>query len=129
VSDVEANGALPVPLHLRNAAHRGMRQHGIGVGYRYTHDYEGADVEQQYLPDAIVARRYYLPTDAGYESTIAARMAARAEARAAAKATGKTPRERTPKPEVTHHAGDGLMKQREASRKKLADTEKKDAGA
>jgi putative ATPase len=66
VADVEANGALPVPLHLRNAAHRGMKQHGIGVGYRYTHDYEGADVEQQYLPDAIVARRYYLPTDQGY---------------------------------------------------------------
>ena len=128
VSDVEANGALPVPLHLRNAAHRGMKQHGIGVGYRYSHDYEGADVEQQYLPDAIVARRYYLPTDAGYESTIAARMAARAEARAAAKAAGRTPRERTPKPEVTHHAGDGLMKQRETNRKKLADTEKRDAG-
>ena len=56
---------------------RGMKQHGIGVGYRYPHDYEGADVEQQYLPDALVDRRYYLPTDQGYESTIAARMAAR----------------------------------------------------
>ena len=110
VSDVEAHGALPVPLHLRNAAHRGMKQHGIGVGYRYPHDFEGADVEQQYLPDALADRRYYLPTDQGYESTIAARMAARAEARAAAKAAGKTPRERTPPPEVTHHAGDGLMK-------------------
>ena len=65
VSDVEANGALPVPLHLRNAAHRGMKQHGIGVGYRYSQDYEGADVDQQYLPDAILARRYYLPTDQG----------------------------------------------------------------
>ncbi len=129
VSDVEANGALPVPLHLRNAAHRGMKQHGIGVGYRYSHDYEGADVEQQYLPDAIAARRYYLPTDAGYESTIAARMAARAEARAAAKAAGTTPRQRAPAPEVTHHAGDGLMKTREANRKKLADTEKRDAAS
>jgi putative ATPase len=129
VSDVEANGALPVPLHLRNAPHRGMRQHGIGVGYRYSHDYEGADVEQQYLPDAIAARRYYLPTDQGYESTIAGRMAARAEARAAAKTAGKTPRSRTPAPEVTHHAGDGLMKTREANRKKLADTEKRDAGS
>ena len=128
VSDVEANGALPVPLHLRNAPHRGMKQHGIGVGYRYTHDYEGADVEQQYLPDEIVARRYYLPTDAGYEATIAARMAARAEARAAAKAAGGTPRARTPAPEVTHHAGDGLMKTRETNRKKLAETEKRDAG-
>jgi putative ATPase len=129
VSDVEANGALPVPLHLRNAAHRGMKQHGIGVGYRYTHDYEDADIEQQYLPDAIAARRYYLPTDQGYESTIAARMAARAEARADAKAKGKTPRSKIPGPEVTRHAGDGLLKTREANRKKLADTEKRDAGA
>jgi len=129
VSDVEANGALPVPLHLRNAAHRGMKQHGIGVGYRYSHDYEGADVEQQYLPDDIAARRYYLPTDQGYESTIAARMTSRSEARATAKASGKTPRSRTPAPEVTHHAGDGLMKTRETNRKKLADTEKRDAGS
>jgi putative ATPase len=129
VSDVEAKGALPVPLHLRNAAHRGMKQHGIGVGYRYSHDYEGADVEQQYLPDAVVARRYYLPTDQGYEATIAARMAARAEARAAAKASGKTPRSRIPAPESSHNAGDGIMKTRETNRKKLAETEKRDAGA
>jgi putative ATPase len=129
VSDVEANGSLPVPLHLRNAPHRGMKQHGIGVGYRYTHDYEDADVEQQYLPDAIAARRYYLPTDQGYESTIAARMTGRAEAREAAKTAGKTPKSRIPAPEVTHHAGDGLMKTRETNRKKLAETEKRDAGS
>src|SRR6185436_16715326 len=110
VSEIEANGALPVPLHLRNAPHRRMQQHGIGVGYRYSHDYDGADVEQQYLPDALVARQYYLPTDQGYESTIAARMAARAEARAAAKATGRTPRSRFPTPVVSPRAGDGIMK-------------------
>ena len=127
VSDVEANGALPVPLHLRTAAHPGMKQHGIGVGYRYAHDYEGADVEQQYLPDAIVARRYYLPTDQGYEATIAARMAARAEARTAAQAAGRTPRSTIPGPEVKPHAGDGIMRTREANRKKLAETEKRDA--
>ncbi len=127
VSDVEASGALPVPLHLRNAAHRGMKQHGIGVGYRYAHDYEGADIEQQYLPDAIVARRYYLPTDQGYEATIAARMAARADARAAARAVGRTPRTSFPAPEVKPHSGDGLMKTREANRRKLAETEKRDA--
>jgi putative ATPase len=127
VSDVEANGALPVPLHLRNAAHRAMKQHGIGVGYRYSHDYEGADVDQQYLPDAVAARRYYLPTDQGYESTIAARMVARAEARAAAKATGRQRPNPIPGPEMTHHAGDGLMKTRETNRKKLAETEKRDA--
>jgi hypothetical protein len=55
-------------------------------------------------------------------------MAARAEARAAAKTAGTTPRERTPKAEVARGAGDGLMKQRETNRKKLAETEKRDAG-
>jgi len=128
VSDVEASGALPVPLHLRNAAHRGMKQHGIGVGYRYSHDFEGADVDQQYLPDALAARRYYLPTDQGYEATLAARMAARAEARAAAKAAGRTPRSTMATPEVKPHSGDSIMKTRETNRKKLADTEKRDAG-
>src|SRR3954469_25509542 len=83
--DVEAKGSLPVPLHLRNAAHRLMKQHGIGVGYRYPHDYEDADVDQQYLPDELADRRYYLPTDQGYEATIAARQATRADTRAAAK--------------------------------------------
>jgi putative ATPase len=129
VSDVEASGALPVPLHLRNAPHRRMQQHGIGVGYRYSHEYEGADVEQQYLPDAIVARRYYLPTDQGYEATIAARMAARAEARAAAKTAGRTPRQPTPAPEIKKGTGGGIMKTREENRKKLAETEKRDASA
>ena len=69
--DVEAQGSLPVPLHLRNAGDRRMKQHGIGVGYRYPHDFEGADVDQQYLPDELADRRYYLPTDQGYEATIA----------------------------------------------------------
>ncbi len=127
VSDVEAKGALPVPLHLRNAAHRGMKQHGIGVGYRYSHDFEGADVEQQYLPDELKDRRYYLPTDQGYEATLAARMTARADARAAAKASGKTPRSTIPGPDASPHSGDGLMRTREANRKKLAETEKRDA--
>jgi hypothetical protein len=106
-----------------------MKQHGIGVGYRYSHDFEGADVDQQYLPDVIAERRYYLPTDQGYEATIAARMTGRAEARAAARATARTPRQAIPGPESTPHSGDGLMKTRESNRKKLADTEKRDAGA
>ncbi len=127
VSDVEAHGALPVPLHLRNAAHRGMKQHGIGVGYRYSHDFEGADVDQQYLPDAVAERRYYMPTDQGYESTIAARMTARTEARAAAKAVGHPRRNPIPGPESTKHSGDAILKTRETNRKKLAETEKRDA--
>ena len=126
--DVEAKGSLPVPLHLRNAAHRAMKQHGIGVGYRYPHEYEDGDVAQQYLPDELADRHYYLPTDQGYEATIAARQGSRAEARAAAKTAGRTPRSRLPVPEASHQAGDGLLKTREANRKKIADEEKRDAG-
>ncbi len=122
-SDVESKGSLPVPLHLRNAGHRLMKQHGIGVGYRFPHDFEGADVDQQYLPDELAERRYYLPTDQGYEGTIANRMAARAETRAA----GKPRRDPNPKPTMTG-SGD-LMRTRETSRKKLAETEREDAAA
>jgi putative ATPase len=127
VSDIEGGGALPVPLHLQTAGHGALRQFGIGVGYRYAHDYEGADVEQQYLPDDLVDRRYYLPTDQGYESTIAARMAARHEARAAARAAGATPRSRCPTPEVAPRAGDRILREREANRRKLAESERRDA--
>jgi putative ATPase len=118
-ADVEARGSLAVPLHLRNAAHRGMKQHGIGVGYRYPHDFEGADVTQQYLPDELAGRRYYLPTDQGYEATIGARMQARADARDA----GRERRDPRPKPTG---AGD-VMRTREANRAKLAETERRDA--
>jgi putative ATPase len=120
-SDVESHGSLPVPLHLRNAPHRLMKQHGIGVGYKYPHEFEGADVEQQYLPDELADRRYYLPTDHGYEATIAQRMTARAETRAAGK-----PR-RDPNPRPTTSGPSDLMRTREANRKKLAETEKRDA--
>jgi putative ATPase len=122
--DVEAHGSLPVPLHLRNAPHRLMRQHGIGVGYKYSQDFEGADVDQQYLPDELVERRYYLPTDQGYEATIAGRQAARAEARDAARAAGRPRRNPNPAPEV---GKSDTMRTRESNRKKLAETEKRDA--
>ena len=120
-SDVEAKGSLPVPLHLRNAGHRLMKQHGIGVGYKFPHDYEDADVAQQYLPDELAERRYYLPTDQGYEGTIANRMAARETNRAA----GKPRRDPHPKPTMSGKAD--LMRTREANRQKLAETQKDDA--
>ena len=125
--DVDAHGALPVPLHLRNAAHPRMKHHGIGVGYRYPHDFEGADVEQRYLPDELGERRYYLPTDQGYESTIAERMTRRAAAREAARATGQTPRSRIPGPEIRPGGGSGILRTREDNRRRLADDEKRDA--
>jgi putative ATPase len=122
--DVETRGSLPVPLHLRSAGDRRMKRHGIGVGYRYPQEFEGADVLQQYLPDELVDRRYYLPADQGYEATIAARQATRAEARTAARTAGRTLRNPNPTPEVGRS---DPMRAREASRKKLAETERRDA--
>ena len=81
LADVREHGSLPVPKHLLNAPHRGMRSHGIGVGYKYPHDYEGADVDQQGLPDALVGRRYYEPSDQGWEARIRERMDRLLEAR------------------------------------------------
>ena len=81
MNDVLQMGAQPVPLHLRNAADRRMKHHGIGIGYLNPHEFEGDDVAQQYLPEALAGQRYYHPSDQGYEVTIAARMEARAEAR------------------------------------------------
>ncbi|MBI2780422.1 MAG: replication-associated recombination protein A [Chloroflexi bacterium] len=125
--DVETSGSLPVPLHLRTAANPRLKHHGIGVGYRYPHDFEGADVDQRYLPEELDGRRYYLPTDQGYESTIAERMARRAAARTTARETGRTPRNPIPGPESKGGMGGGILKRREESRKKLAETEKRDA--
>jgi putative ATPase len=81
VEDVRQHGSLPVPKHLQNAPHRGMRQHGIGVGYRLPHDYQDGDVEQQYLPDDLADRRYYEPTERGWEARIRERMEALKAAR------------------------------------------------
>ncbi len=83
LADVQAHGSLPIPPHLLNAPHRRMRSHGIGVGYRFPHDFEGDDVDQQYLPDKLLERRYYVPGDQGHEVTLAARMEARRAAREA----------------------------------------------
>ncbi len=80
-ADAEALAPLPVPLHLRNAPVARMRQHGIGVGYRYPHDYPGADVEQQYLPDRLAGTRYYEPSDQGFERQLGELMERRRERR------------------------------------------------
>jgi putative ATPase len=59
---VREHGNLPVPLHLRNAPTRLMREMGHGRGYKYAHDYEGARVDQQHLPDRLAGTRFYEPT-------------------------------------------------------------------
>src|SRR3990172_6245134 len=123
MADVQERGSLPVPLHLRNAPVRGMRAHGIGVGYRYPHDYEGADVAQQYLPDAVAERRYYAPSGEGLEARIGERLDRLREARAAAAASGepqRSSRAGLPKVDPMRTAG-GVMKARQGRKQRLAE--------
>ena len=65
--DVEATRNDPVPLHLRNAVTGLMKQMGYGAGYKNAHDFEGAVVEQQHLPDRVAGHRYYRAKDLGWE--------------------------------------------------------------
>jgi putative ATPase len=75
-ADVAAAPADPVPLHIRNAPTPLMGELGYGEGYKYAHDYEGAHVEQDYLPERLRGRVYYRPTDRGLEAEIGKRLAA-----------------------------------------------------
>jgi putative ATPase len=74
--------AAAVPLHIRNAPTRLMKEWGYGAGYRYDHDESGHAAGQHYLPDALRDVRWYSPSDAGYEKTLAERLAWWAKRRA-----------------------------------------------
>jgi len=71
---IRETGTLPVPLHIRNAPTRLMKELGYGRNYRYAHDYEDAYVPQDYLPDRLRGQVYYRPTDRGYEKIIRERL-------------------------------------------------------
>ncbi|HPI03310.1 MAG TPA: replication-associated recombination protein A, partial [Candidatus Goldiibacteriota bacterium] len=64
----------PVPMHIRNAPTKLMKELGYGKGYKYAHDYEGHYVKQDHLPDRLKGRKYYEPTDNGAEAEIKERM-------------------------------------------------------
>ncbi len=68
--DARKLGALPVPLHLRNAPTKLMSNLGYGKEYLYPHDFADAVVGQGYLPDQLDGRIYYSPSDRGYEARI-----------------------------------------------------------
>jgi putative ATPase len=72
--DVVSNTTPPVPLHIRNAPTGLMAEQGFGKGYKYPHDYEGALTEQDYLPGSFREKRYYEPTERGYEAKIKSRL-------------------------------------------------------
>jgi putative ATPase len=75
-SHVAATPSHPVPMHLRNAPTRLMKQLGYGDGYRYAHDEpEAFAAGERYWPDELEAQTYYLPTERGLEAKIRARLA------------------------------------------------------
>ncbi|MGH8505096.1 MAG: replication-associated recombination protein A, partial [Stenotrophobium sp.] len=75
-SAVETHGTLEVPLHLRNAPTRLMKELGYGKDYRYDHDEESAHaVGQQFLPDRLAGTQFYRPVQRGLEIRIAEKLA------------------------------------------------------
>lgn len=72
---VDKHGALPVPMKLRNAPTRLMKEEGYGAGYKYAHDFDGGVVPgETYLPDALEGARLYEPTERGEEQRIKERL-------------------------------------------------------
>ena len=65
--EVRSQGPLSVPLHLRTAVTPLQKEWGYGRGYKYPHAYRGGYVEQDYLPDGLVNRRFYKPSANGDE--------------------------------------------------------------
>jgi len=73
---IRVQGALPVPMKLRNAVTGLMRREGYGEGYRYAHDFEGHVAPgETYLPDALRDARFYEPSEEGLEKAIKERLA------------------------------------------------------
>ena len=63
IDDVKNIDVGQVPMHIRNAPIEEMQKEGYHVGYKYPHDYPNGQVEQQYLPDEIKDKRYFIPKD------------------------------------------------------------------
>ena len=71
---VDQTGYQPVPMHIRNAPTRLMKQAGYGKGYKYAHDYDGGVVAQTFLPDNLKDQTFYQPTERGYEKLVKQRL-------------------------------------------------------
>jgi putative ATPase len=71
---VRQTGSLPVPLHLRNAPTRLMKEQGYGKDYKYAHDYENNFVEQEFFPDQIKGKKLYDPGNNARENELRTRL-------------------------------------------------------
>lgn len=76
VACIRKTGAPPVPLHIRNAPTRLMKDLGYGKEYLYAHDFKDAFVSQEYMPQGLEGKNFYRPTDRGYENMVSKRMEA-----------------------------------------------------
>jgi putative ATPase len=74
LAEVRKSGGLPVPMHIRNAPTKLMKEQGYGKGYQYAHDFEDSYSGQECLPDKLAGRRFYEPKGHGYEKNIVERM-------------------------------------------------------
>ena len=74
LAEVRKSGALPVPLHIRNAPTKLMKELGYHKGYQYAHDYDDGYSGQECLPEKLAGRRFYEPKGHGYEKSIIERM-------------------------------------------------------
>jgi len=74
--DVEETAADPVPLHLRNAPTRLMKELGYGEGYKYAHDFDEKVTDMECLPENLKGKQWYFPTEEGVEKRIRERLAA-----------------------------------------------------
>ena len=74
MADVRAGNVGEVPKHLRDGHYAGAKGLGNGVGYRYAHDAPSGVVRQQYPPDELVDREYYIPSGHGHERELSARL-------------------------------------------------------
>ncbi len=72
--DVEEHGPMPVPLWIRNAPTRLMKDLGYGEGYDYPHEDPDAVVSQEYFPEGMEGRRYYEPVERGFEREMIKRL-------------------------------------------------------
>ena len=72
--EVEETRQEPVPLHLRNAPTKLMKELDYGKGYRYAHNEDGKVADMDCMPESLKGRRYYHPTQEGREKVLAARM-------------------------------------------------------
>ncbi|WMM23336.1 replication-associated recombination protein A [Tissierella sp. MB52-C2] len=74
LEDIRSKEIGKVPTHLKDGHYPGAKNLGHGIGYKYPHDYENAFIPQQYLPTEFIGKKYYEPTENGYEKEIKKRL-------------------------------------------------------